>query len=292
MIALIVSPNSPFDIDGSVKLSKGKATKVTKICSAIESLIPNTTLSLSQVLLSLSMHRKMGSSTVIDELHKFGHGISYTETKFVEDKWAEWSEQQSSLLPSNIEKGLITTLVFDNIDWKNRNHKAKETHDTNSILIQEIPSQCTFTRVNLNPNYDFERSKHRSFKAFETNLEHVTFKKSQCKDLIYKESNYEEEYNDSKNRILAWVMSRLTVSRHSEQSIPSSSHQFVSVADDTDVFILLLHVSINCNETLYFRQRTTSSRDSITYHNVTSLSSQFGGENLFSTSGVSFINRF
>ena len=46
------------------------------------------------------------------------------------------------------------------------------------------------------------------------------------------------------------------------------------VADDNDLFIPLLHVSINCNETLYFRQGTTSSRDSITYHNVTSLSSQ------------------
>ena len=107
------------------------------------------------------------------------------------------------LLPSNIEKGIITILVFDNIDWKNKDHKGKETHNTNSILIKEIPNQCNFTRVNLNPNYDFERSKHRSFKAFETNLEPVTFKRSQCKYLIYKENNYEEEYNDSKNRILA-----------------------------------------------------------------------------------------
>ena len=49
------------------------------------------------------------------------------------------------------------------------------------------------------------------------------------------------------------------------------------VADDTDVFILLLYVSVNCNETLYFRQGTISSRDGITYHNVTSLSSQLGG---------------
>ena len=48
------------------------------------------------------------------------------------------------------------------------------------------------------------------------------------------------------------------------------------VASDTDVFILLLHVLINCNETLHFRQRTKSSRDVITYHNVTSLSSQLG----------------
>ena len=62
------------------------------------------------------------------------------------------------LLPSNIEKGIITILVFDNIDWKNKDHKGKETHNTNSILIQEIPNQCNFTRVNLNPNYDFEEA--------------------------------------------------------------------------------------------------------------------------------------
>ena len=75
------------------------------------------------------MYRKTGSSAVIDDSHKFGHGISYTETKFIEDKWAEWSEQQSSLLPTNIEKGLLTSLVFDDIDWKNKDHKDKETHN-------------------------------------------------------------------------------------------------------------------------------------------------------------------
>ena len=127
LTALIVSQNSSFAIDGTVKLSKGEATQVTKICSDIESLIPNTTLWLSQVLLSLSMYRKSVSSTVIDALHVFGHGISYTETKFIEDKWAEWLEEQSSLLRSNIEKGLITKLVLDNIYWKDMGHIGKET---------------------------------------------------------------------------------------------------------------------------------------------------------------------
>ena len=120
------------------------------------------------------MYRKTDSSTVIDDLHKFGHGISYTVTKFIEDKLEEWQEEQSSLLPSNVEKGLITTLVFDNIDQKNKDPKGKEAHNTNSILIQEIPSQYNFTRVSLNANDDFRRSKHCSFKAFETNLEAVT----------------------------------------------------------------------------------------------------------------------
>ena len=151
MIALIVSSNAPFEIDVSVKLSKGKATKVTKICSDIESFIPNTTPSLGQVLLSLSMYRRTGSRTVIDDLHKFGHGISYTETKLKEDKWAEWLEQQLPLLPSNIEKGYITTLVFDNIDWKNKDHKSTETHNTNSILTQEILSQSKFHQSQFKP---------------------------------------------------------------------------------------------------------------------------------------------
>ena len=111
LIALIVSPNSPFDIDTSVKLSKGKTTKVAEVCSDVELLIPTTMPSLSQVLLSFSMYKNTGSKTVIDDLHKFGYGISYTETKFIEQKLAEWLEQLSSLLPSNTEKGFITTLV-------------------------------------------------------------------------------------------------------------------------------------------------------------------------------------
>ena len=86
------------------------------------------------------MYSKTCSSTFIDDLYKFGHGISYTETKFIENKWAEWLEQQSSLLNSKNEKSLITTSVFDNIDFKNKDHKGKEIHNTNLILIQEIPN--------------------------------------------------------------------------------------------------------------------------------------------------------
>ena len=134
LVALIASPNSPFDIDSSAKLSKGKRTKVTKIFSDVKLLKANKRPSVSQALLSLSMNRKTGSSTVINDLHKFVHGISYTEIKFIEDKWAESSEQQSSLLSSNIERHLIPMLVFDSIDWKNKDHTGKETHNTNLIL--------------------------------------------------------------------------------------------------------------------------------------------------------------
>ena len=89
------------------------------------------------MLLSLNIYRKTDSSEIITVLHRIGHGLSYTETKFIGDKWAEWSENQSKLVPNNIDEDSIVTLVADNIDWKNKTFKGKETHNTNSILIQQ-----------------------------------------------------------------------------------------------------------------------------------------------------------
>ena len=62
---------------------------------------------------------------------------------FVEDKWAEWSQYQSNLIPSNIISGVPTTLVSDNIDWKNKSiwESSNETHHTNCILIQHREDQ-------------------------------------------------------------------------------------------------------------------------------------------------------
>ena len=123
LITSIVSPNSTLDENGTVKLSKVKATKVSKICDDIETLIPNAKPSLLQVLLSLNIYKKTGSSEVITDLHRIGHGLSYTETKFIEDKWSEWSENQSKLVPNNIDEDSIVTLVADNIDWKNAQYQ-------------------------------------------------------------------------------------------------------------------------------------------------------------------------
>ena len=82
--------------------------------------MPNAKPSLDQTLLSLTIHRKTGSSSVVDTLHKLGYGISCTETVFIEDKWAEWAEPQSSIIPSNIKPGIPTTHDADNIDWENK----------------------------------------------------------------------------------------------------------------------------------------------------------------------------
>ena len=117
-------------------------------------------------------------------LHRFGHGILYSKTLFVEDKWTEWSQYQSNLIPSNIISGVRTTLVSDNIDWKNKSirESSNETHHTNCILIQHKEDQQLQQEkspVTLHPNYNYSRKTHRSFKGMEINLPNSTaWKKS------------------------------------------------------------------------------------------------------------------
>ena len=68
---------------------------------------------------------------------------------FLQDKWAEWTANQNSIIPSNIKTGIIATHVFANIDWKNKNQNRVETHHTNSILIQKYNLVEDFSSVTL-----------------------------------------------------------------------------------------------------------------------------------------------
>ena len=140
-----------MDENGTVKLSKVKATKVSKICDDVETLISNAKPSLSQVLLSLNIYRKTGSSEVITDLHRIGHG---------------WSENQSKLALNKIDGDSIVTLVADNIDWKNKTFKGEKTRNTNSILVQEntLLKDTERKGIVLQPDYDFDRKTHHSDK--------------------------------------------------------------------------------------------------------------------------------
>ena len=50
------------------------------------------------------------------------------------------------------------------------------------------------------------------------------------------------------------------------------------VADDTDVYVLLLFISNQAIGTIYFRQGTSSSKQGITYHNATALANELGND--------------
>ena len=173
-----------------------------------------------QVLLSLTMHRKTRSRYVVDTLHRLGHGILYSETLFVEDKWAEWSQYQSNLILSNIISGVPKTLVLGNIDWKNKSVRgiSNETHHTNCILIQDKEGQQLKQEkspVTLNPNYNYDRKTHRFFKGMEMNLpNNAAWKKSEPPKLSYNpDTRMKCEMKRSSKRTLVWAVPR----KHSEK---------------------------------------------------------------------------
>ena len=125
LIAWIVSPSAAMGETGFVRLSERKATKVSKIVQNIQSLVPGSQSVFNQILLSIITLAKTGSQMVINDLKKLGAGISNTETMFIQDKWAEWTENCSSTIPPNTKKGVIAAHICDNIGWKNTNVKQK-----------------------------------------------------------------------------------------------------------------------------------------------------------------------
>ena len=143
------------------------------------------------------MHRKTRSRYVVDTLHRLGHGILYSETLFVEDKWAEWSQYQSNLTIRGI---------------------SNETHHTNCILIQDKEGQQLKQEkspVTLNPNYNYNRKTHRFFKGMEINLpNNAAWKKSEPPKLSYNpDTRIKCEMKRSSKRTLVWAVPR----KHSEK---------------------------------------------------------------------------
>ena len=107
---------------------------------------------------------------VINDLKQLGSGISNTETMFIQDKWAEWTENLSSNIPSNIKKEVIATHVCDNIDWKNENVNRSESHHTNPILVQKHDLIEILSKISLDADYNFERKSYRSYKNCLTSI--------------------------------------------------------------------------------------------------------------------------
>ena len=73
--------------------------------------------------------------------------------------------------------------IADNIDRKNKTFKGEETHNTNSILIQEntLLKDTERKGIVLQPNYDFDRKTHHSYKGATTTLDTINFLREKCK---------------------------------------------------------------------------------------------------------------
>ena len=96
-IAWIIEPNQSLNQDGLANLSDRKTLKVKQMCQNLQSLLPHFQPSLDQLLLSLTLHRKTGSSDVVDILNRLGYGVPYTELLFVLNIWAEWASKERSI---------------------------------------------------------------------------------------------------------------------------------------------------------------------------------------------------
>ena len=59
------------------------------------------------------------------DLHRLGHGLSYTDTKFIENKWVEWSKKQSKLVLNNFREGVLVTHVIDDTDRKDKTFNGR-----------------------------------------------------------------------------------------------------------------------------------------------------------------------
>ena len=96
----------------------------------------------------------------------------------------------------NINKDRIVTLVADNIDWKNKTFKGEESLDTNSFLIQENTLLKDIERkgIVLQPDYDFDRKTHHSYKGVTTIFDIINFVKEKYKLLEKNEIHGKTEY--------------------------------------------------------------------------------------------------
>ena len=115
------------------------------------------------------------------------------------------------------------THVVNNIDWESKSLTGDQTHQTNSIIIQEsADSRNDIPLVALEPDYNFKRSEHKSFKGMQFNLPNIIFKRSEAKFLEYESDgeinidNNETKISNSRN--LLWVFLRM----HKVEANPES----------------------------------------------------------------------
>ena len=176
-------------------------------------------------ILRPDFYHTTNSSTTVNDFHKLRHRIYNTETCFIEDKWAEWSPNQSSIISSNIHKGFIATHAVDSLDWKNKDHNSPETYITNSILIQNCSDNQQFSQsFHVELNYDYLRKEHKLFKEEKTALPNINFNRKIHKLVPFIiDDDQNKEFQMSSKKKSEWVLLRDGTAHPSELKFPSWS---------------------------------------------------------------------
>ena len=133
-----------------------------------------------------------------------------------------------------LKKNIATTHVADKIDWENKSVTG-QTHNTNSILIQHInDSKARNSSILLEPDYEFDRKQHRSYKGKSIELPHFTGEKKCNTTLKAFDSSKERDNNEFTKSLLTnrlWAKCRFK-NEISEAVVPSwsSFHKQTCVA--------------------------------------------------------------
>ena len=91
-------------------------------------------------------------------------------------------------------------------------------------MIQQLSySPHPTTGSNIIPDYNFNRSQHRPFKGFKTQLPNINLARSECKQLPYQQEEEKKEYSNSTLANFIWLLARLPSSSSGVQNIPSWS---------------------------------------------------------------------
>ena len=93
LIGWIIDPNASFSYHGFVKLSKFKSIKVMKICDDIMTLYQRYDQHLAKCYHPLIFFIKPVPVPLLMCYINWG-------MRFIDDKWAEWSSIQSTIIPS------------------------------------------------------------------------------------------------------------------------------------------------------------------------------------------------
>ena len=157
---------------------------------------------------------------VVNNLKQLGHGLSNTETVFIQGKWTEWAEILKSIIPSNIKIGVIVTHVFENFDSKSKTLDRIEAHHTNSILVQKYDLAENLSNVSIDAYYNFDRKNHRSNKGSTLVLPDFYLKRGSAKRLRCIPVKNREKCVNSSLYSLVWAHAWITKGK---QRVPSGS---------------------------------------------------------------------
>ena len=140
-------------------------------------------------------------------------------------------QEKKSQIPANISRGIPTTLVADNSDWKNKTTMGagEETYNTNCILIQHkvLSENLESCKVSIQADYSDDRRKHCSFRSVP-----ITLPKYYCKKALPKKFTFESSVKTIKIaehsvqaslKTIAWVLCRISASDKTNHHVPAWS---------------------------------------------------------------------